>query len=1108
MSEKRIQFSNIVQNQLPAYTQTEFPLVSEFLKSYYQGQEYQGGPIDLIQNIDQYTKLDDMTNLVDHVGLRTDVSFDDETIDVDMVSYPAGTAGFPDSYGLLKIDDEVITYTGITTTAFTGCVRGFCGITSYKSATKPDVLVFNSTTAEDHIAGSKVSNLSIQFLKEFLLKTKNQLLPGLQDRKLYDGLNQNVFVKQAKDFYLSKGTDRSFEILFKALYNEDVKIIRPRDFLFTPSNANYKITNDLVVESLPDGGDPLNLENSTLFHGKYGDIFEKAYAPVTDVEPIKVGAGETYYKLSFDAGYNRDVRVDGSVYGKFLVHPKTKSIGQVAAGATAFSVDSTVGFPQSGELEVLYSDNTIGIVTYASKSVTQFYGCVDISSTILDGTNVGVSTYAYAVSSADPNEEIKVRINSVLSNLEYPSTTHYYHTNDTAKIKTLGIDDNSFKGKNWFYNIAPTYKIKDVELIDSADYSYRVNLYVDQSCNVGDNITLISRSGIDYPNSVIMNIDSSKSVIIKGQGELPLDNVYTLRRNILTTESNTFPGSSIYATNVQNTYRDGSKFLVASSSIPTYNGQPLNVYDQRVIFTGTFEGEELKIVNSGDHGFYTGDEVYYTPQRIDEKYYDGFGTLQTRQVIKSSLFVDDIGPVEESKRALNEGLYFIKRISPTTVKLSLSRTNISENKFIDIKNPVSVENCILEPHDFKKKTLQSQNLFREIDPPKEDGVVSPTLPGFTGILVNGVEISNYKSLDQVYYGKIKNIELLAPGNNYDVINPPALQISDNVGSGATAYAAVMGSFNEIRVLDSGFDYEDQPSVNISGGNGTGAVAESRTKLIKHSVDFNASSSSSDVGLGTVGANASSIGFSTYHKFRNAEKIIYLPQSQTAVGGIGSESAYFARVIDPQRVKLHLSEADAIVGINTVELKSHGFGRQSIEAYNKKLVIESINIISSGVGYENKKRTAPASVSGINTSLNRIQIENHGYQSGEIVKYTSSETAPDGLNSGTDYYVTRMDNDSFKLSTIVTSNKSFNYDTQQFVDITSVGVGTHTFNYQDIKVSIDGTIGISTVGFNTTSKAQFEAKIQPIVRGELTSVHVEKVEVLMDLLILLILIDNP
>ena len=83
------------------------------------------------------------------------------------------------------------------------------------------------------------------FLKEFLLKTKYQLLPGLENRKLHKDLNQDLFIKQAKDFYLSKGTDRSFEILFKALYNEDVRIIKPRDFLFTPSNANYKSTKRL-----------------------------------------------------------------------------------------------------------------------------------------------------------------------------------------------------------------------------------------------------------------------------------------------------------------------------------------------------------------------------------------------------------------------------------------------------------------------------------------------------------------------------------------------------------------------------------------------------------------------------------------------------------------------------------------------------------------------------------------------------------------------------------------------------------------------------------------------------------------------------------------------
>ena len=112
MSEKRIQFSNIVQNQLPVYTRDEFPLVSDFLKSYYEGQEYQGGPIALAQNIDDYVKDGNLTNLTGQVGLKTDITLNDETIEVDMVNFPAGTDGFPKSYGLLKIDNEIITYTG------------------------------------------------------------------------------------------------------------------------------------------------------------------------------------------------------------------------------------------------------------------------------------------------------------------------------------------------------------------------------------------------------------------------------------------------------------------------------------------------------------------------------------------------------------------------------------------------------------------------------------------------------------------------------------------------------------------------------------------------------------------------------------------------------------------------------------------------------------------------------------------------------------------------------------------------------------------------------------------------------------------------------------
>ena len=39
-------------------------IVGDFLSQYYKGQEYKGGPIDLIENIDKYIKLRDRKSVV------------------------------------------------------------------------------------------------------------------------------------------------------------------------------------------------------------------------------------------------------------------------------------------------------------------------------------------------------------------------------------------------------------------------------------------------------------------------------------------------------------------------------------------------------------------------------------------------------------------------------------------------------------------------------------------------------------------------------------------------------------------------------------------------------------------------------------------------------------------------------------------------------------------------------------------------------------------------------------------------------------------------------------------------------------------------------------
>ena len=144
---------------------------------------------------------------------------------------------------------------------------------------------FSTSTAQNHENNTRVENLSVLFLDEFLKKTKNQFLYGFQ-KDLNEKVNKAQFIRQVKDFYSTRGTDESFNILFKALYGEIVDIIRPIDDVISPSNANYVKSRDIIVESI--FGDPEQLVNRTL----YQDQFEnksKAYAPVASVEKISVG---------------------------------------------------------------------------------------------------------------------------------------------------------------------------------------------------------------------------------------------------------------------------------------------------------------------------------------------------------------------------------------------------------------------------------------------------------------------------------------------------------------------------------------------------------------------------------------------------------------------------------------------------------------------------------------------------------------------------------------------------------------------------------------------------------------------------------------------------
>ena len=104
MNQERIKVSSIVETQLPEFIRTEFPLIGDFLKRYYDSIDGQGLPQDLLDNIDQYVKLDVLSSIPENTNLTSNVElFDDEI-------FVSNTIGFPDRNGLIKVGEEIILY--------------------------------------------------------------------------------------------------------------------------------------------------------------------------------------------------------------------------------------------------------------------------------------------------------------------------------------------------------------------------------------------------------------------------------------------------------------------------------------------------------------------------------------------------------------------------------------------------------------------------------------------------------------------------------------------------------------------------------------------------------------------------------------------------------------------------------------------------------------------------------------------------------------------------------------------------------------------------------------------------------------------------------------
>lgn len=1047
MSEiKRVKIGSLIESQIPEFLSVESPLLVEFLEQYYKSLEHQSGTIDIISNITKYKNSKKFNNidLIQETSLTSDILTFDQTINV------TSTKGWPDSYGLLKINDEIITYISKTETSFKNCIRGFSGIENLKALDNPEFAVFSSTQASEHSYGDLVQNLSNLFLIEFFEKFKYEFLPGFESRDFYENLSIENITYKIKDLYSSKGTDQSYKLLFKILYGSDIEIIKPQDFTLTPSSNSYFITKNILVEKI-SGGNPIDIKGNFLFQNITGigtvsaSIFNVEYRPVSN---------KNFYEISLDST---------SFSGNFEVSGKTRILEDVSINSNNILVDSTVGFANSGSLLVKPKNSDYITINYSGKTINQFTGVTNVTKFLDFGLDLVEEKFAFSYVGVGNTSKVEFRVINVIDNIDFSKTSNL-RVGDTISLSSFGRDlFNEYEFNSWIYNIPTNHNIDIISQIDSN--KYRIELFDKIYFYNGEPILLINSTGeslevniisIEYsPSDLIKKYSKKILVQVINSGSFDVLNSVVIRKKIYKSNhySNYFNDLNSIPASVQNTYIDAEEkyFYVTSSGMPNYT--IFSTDNKKSVSTnvGTFITDTFNVV---DHDFLSGELVYYKP---------------------------------ETSSGISTGLYYITKIDNNKLKLSYSKSDVFSKKYINTNSPII--NDSLYKSGYQNKTLKHQKLlkkfpFNRIKATFDDLNERTTFNREIGLLSNGVEILSPTLFDEnIYYGSITSIDVTNIGEDYDVIDVPPLEIKDDTGSGIKAHVNLSGSVREIKILNAGYGYQEKPKITITGGNGRGCVLESNFVSTQVSSGFKAD-------LNVSPAN-NTIQFLTSIPFEDGEQIIYDSNKNSSLPGIINSSTYFVGILTDNKIKLFNNRVDALQKTNEIDIVGVSSGFHFIRTLKNKNTFTKIYVKDPGEGYSNRKVKVPSILSGdnrttgINTFDSYIFAKNHGFSDGEYVIYNSSDTPISGLSSTIYYKVKIIDDNKFKLysSGVSTNLSDENYIKNKFVKFNSLGVGTHTIEYPPIQVNVESKSAIGSTTIITT-------ELKPIVLGSIVDVYVE------------------
>lgn len=375
-----------------------------------------------------------------------------------------------------------------------------------------------------------------------------------------------------------------------------------------------------------------------------------------------------------------------------------------------------------------------------------------------------------------------------------------------------------------------------------------------------------------------------------------------------------------------------------------------------------------------------------------------------------------------------------------------------------------------------------------------------TLDKPIGMLVDGVELYSPSLFNEkIYYGEINEVKILNQGEEYDVITPPEIVITDSVGYGKSAkvHANMKGKLKEILVLSTGLGFDSKPNISLVGGNIKGSV-DLETNLIKTQITSKFLPNPSGVGNTTIN-------FISNHNFEDGDEVVYFPGIYPTVVGLETGASYYSSIVDLNTISLHETYEDSLNRINVINglttIVGVNTGIQSFITKNTKNIINEVYIKENEAELYNKIVKIPSFNNSISLEKNGINLEedyifakNHNFNEKDLIVYNYTDPSvgvgtsigiypSGGLSTTRQYYVGVIDSDRFKIYDAGLGDfpDDTEYNNENNISFLTVGNGNHIFKYPPIKI---------LVSYESGSKISTPPTLKPVVLGSFESIFIE------------------